>query len=226
MNYYSAFLWEKNGRDINEDSLSINQVMINGQPLLMGVVCDGIGSLSDGELASSFVVSSLKTQFKISGRERNLTLRRIESAICRQLYSCHEELKQRNTGTTVCVVIIYKKQSAFLCIGDSRIYAGRKKLKLLSRDTVDNNGRLTAAIGVGTYKGIQRKYRRFGKNTMVLLCTDGFYRRNEAVITEKNCFMLRKCEDRVKDSLRIIYENAVEKGEKDNASAVAIWRER
>lgn len=225
MNYYSAFLWEKNGRDVNEDSLSINQVIINGHPLLMGVICDGIGSLLNGEMASSYVVSCLKSSFDRAGREKNITLSRLVHIVSRQLYCCHEELKQRNTGTTVCVTIVYKKRAAFIWMGDSRIYSGKRKLRLISKDAVDNNGRLTAAIGVGIYKGVTRKYGRFRKGMMVLMCTDGFYRRNENEICEENCFMLRKSEERVKAALQIIYEDGLGKGERDNASAVAIWRE-
>lgn len=224
MEYYTEFLWEKNARDTNEDSLAINQVLINGNPLLMAVVCDGIGSLSDGELASSYVVGCLKAQFDLAGRERKMTLRRLEHRLCRCLFQCHEELLNRNTGTTVCAVLIYGRRAILISMGDSRIYMGNGKMRLMTKDTADDKGRLTAAIGVGNYKGIQKKKRIIKTSTRILICSDGFYRRNEEKICNGSYFGGRKNEDQMRTVLEEIYSDGVNKGEKDNASAVAIWR--
>lgn len=224
MEYFTNYIWERNGREINEDSLAINQVMINNQPLLMGVVCDGIGSLEEGELASSFVVSCLKNQFEKAGKRGDVTLRKLGHVLCRELYSCHEALKQRNTGTTVSIVIIYKTKMRTLSVGDSRIYAGKRKMKLLTKDTSDNQGRLTAAIGVGKYKRIKWNRGHFGGKSRVLLCSDGFYRRNQKIICRTDFFGGRIGEQEMKERLETINAEGVVKGERDNASAVIIWR--
>lgn len=224
MEYLTEYLWEKNGRETNEDSLSINQVMINNQPLLMGVVCDGIGSLENGEFASSYVVSSLKTQFENAGKTADISLRKIGHELCRELYICHEELKSKNTGTTVCVVVIYKNRAMFLCIGDSRIYLGRKRMRIASRDDADNMGRLTAAIGVGSYKKVRWRYRRIWRDMKILLCSDGFYKRNHMFICSHGCFESKYTENDMQNKLKEINAQGLKKGERDNASAVIIWR--
>lgn len=224
MEFLSDYIWERNGREINEDSLAINQVMINNMSLIMAVVCDGIGSLDDGELASSFVVSSLKNEFDKAGKRGNITLGKLKHILSRELYNCHESLKSRNTGTTVSLVIIYKNRMMYLWIGDSRIYMGKKKMKQITKDMVDDKGRLTAAIGVGTYKRIHWKSKHLGRKAKILLCSDGFYKRNHKQICSNDFGRNGMGEQEMHELLERINADGVVKGERDNASAVIIWR--
>lgn len=226
MEYFSEFLWEKNARETNEDSLVIRQVIVNGHPLVMAVVCDGIASLPRGEMASSYVVSCLKAIVEdIAGGSRP-NLRRIRHGLSRQLYSCHRLLNERGMGTTVCLAVIYKNRELLMQSGDSRIYVGSLKLKPVTRDHSDERGRLTRAIGVGEYKKIFSESRIFRKNEMLLLCSDGFYRRNEKLIENfaHNCRY--ETEEEYKGKLYEIYNHGVANGEKDNCSAVVIWRKK
>ena len=224
MEFLSNYIWKKNVRETNEDSLSIKQVVINGKTLLMAIVCDGIGSLPEGELSSSFVVSSLKAQFEQVGRHRKNSLKTISHLLSRQLYSCHEELKERGMGTTACVVVVQGRRAVAISVGDSRIYIGRRKMKQISRDTVDARGRLTAAIGVGSYKGLQQRRLRIRKDCKILICTDGFYRRNEEIVGSFGGLLKKRNEEAIEEVLTTINNWGREKGEKDNASAIAIWR--
>jgi len=226
MEYCTEFLWKKNKREINEDALSINQVVINNSPLLLAVVCDGIGSLSDGELASSMVVSSLKTVFEGIRKDRNPSIKKISHKISRQLYECHIQLQEINTGTTVCLALIYKNRVCFISMGDSRIYKGKGRLKQISHDMVDRRGRLTAAIGVGTYKGIKAVKRNIRKGEYIVLCTDGFYRRNNYALCQPYCFRINMSEEMLREKLESMNNSGTMQGEQDNASAIVICRKK
>ncbi|MCR5800240.1 MAG: protein phosphatase 2C domain-containing protein [Lachnospiraceae bacterium] len=223
MQLFSEFLWEKNAREINEDSLAINQVVMGGKPLLMAVVCDGIGSLPQGETASSFVVARMKKMFDDIDRNRQPKMRRLRHGIGRQLYYCHEQMAKLGYGTTISMLIIYDRRAMVISLGDSRIYAGYKgkRLKQITTDTCDGKGRLTCAVGVGPYVGFKEKIMRIEAGSIFLLCTDGFYRRNDRNIREQSYNGLHNEEDwRIK--LEEMYRYAVEHGEKDNATGIVV----
>lgn len=48
-----------NGRDSNQDSYLLKEEEICGQQILMAAMCDGMGGLSRGEIASGYIVGSL-----------------------------------------------------------------------------------------------------------------------------------------------------------------------
>lgn len=52
-----------NGRDSNQDSYLLKEEEICGQQILMAVMCDGMGGLSRGEIASGYIVGSLDRWF-------------------------------------------------------------------------------------------------------------------------------------------------------------------
>lgn len=225
MEYYSEFLWERNDREVNEDSLAINQVVLGNRTLLMAVVCDGIGSLPDGEVAGSYVVGCMKGLFEGIRRDRVPGLSRIKSAIGRQLYSCHETLKERGMGTTLCLAVVLDRKVLLIHAGDSRIYLGNDRLKQVGRDHADSSGRLMRAIGVGPYRKMDYCIKRLGKKSRILLCTDGFYKRVEKELGSKGCFERHATEEERYLELRRLYEKSKQRGEKDNSSAVYIWQE-
>lgn len=225
MEYYSEFLWERNDREVNEDSLAINQVVLGNRTLLMAVVCDGIGSLPEGEVAGSYVVSCMKTLFEGLRRDRIPRLSGIKNAIGRQLYSCHETLKEKGMGTTVCIVVIYDRKALFIHTGDSRIYVGKDKLRQVGNDHADEKGRLVRAIGIGPYRKMDYSIKRLGKNSRILICTDGFYKRIDKELQTGGCFSRHATEAERYGELRKMYEKAKQRGEKDNSSAVYIWQE-
>ena len=225
MEYYSEFIWERNDREVNEDSLAINQVVLGNRTLLMAVLCDGIGSLPEGEIAGSYVVSSMKTLFEGLRKDRNPRLSAIKNAIGRQLYSCHETLRERGIGTTVCMVVIYDRKALFIHAGDSRIYLRKEKFRQIGRDHTDEAGRLVRAIGVGQYRKMDYCIKRLGKKHSILICTDGFYKRIDKELKRGNCFLRHATEEERYAELRRMYETAKQRGEKDNSSAVYIWQE-
>ena len=85
MEFFCNFIWEKGFREKNEDSLCVRQITQNGRIYLLAAVCDGIGGLSQGENASSYVVSGMITAFqKMVKRSAKLSSRKIRNLFYRQ----------------------------------------------------------------------------------------------------------------------------------------------
>lgn len=225
MEYYSEFLWERNDREVNEDSLAINQVVLGNKTLLMAVICDGIGSLPDGEIAASYVVGCMKSMFEGIRKDRIPKLKRLKNAIGFRLYSCHETLKEKGIGTTVCIAVIYDRKCLLIHTGDSRIYMGKDKMKPVGEDHSDASKRLTRAIGIGDYRKMDYCIKHLSKKSRILLCSDGFYRRNDKAIRSRSCFKEHVTEEERFLELKEMYDRAKALGEKDNSSAIIIWSE-
>ena len=52
MQFLSEIYWDRGARESNQDSVSLQQVSIRGKRAVMALVCDGIGGLEQGEIAS------------------------------------------------------------------------------------------------------------------------------------------------------------------------------
>jgi protein phosphatase len=94
------------------------------------VLCDGVGGIAKGEVASKFVANSLVK--KMEGINQSL----ISVALVQELiYQVQTELNLYLTnrpdcygmGTTLCTVFISEKEVIFAHIGDSRIYFVKPK---------------------------------------------------------------------------------------------------
>lgn len=191
MEYYSNFIWEKNERKINEDSLCIKQIDKEGKSYLLAVVCDGIGGLAQGENASSFVTECLGREFvRLLEEKRKPTMGQMKRAILRQIYKCHRIVKaygrekEIRLGTTVSVVLICKKRGFFFHVGDSGIYKGKARLKRITGIHHGPNGTLQQAVGCGNSLRIETGKFRMKRNSVLLLCSDGFYKKAEQNICQ------------------------------------------
>lgn len=223
MKINSEFLWEKNQKETNEDALCICHVNYNKEPLILAAVCDGVGGLPNGENASSLVISNIKRLFYQLPRSSSINLSKLSTLFCRCLFSCHQEIN--NGGTTLCMVLIYKKKCLIISYGDSRLYIGKNRLKPFTPAHTDKSGKLTHALGIGIFKKPFTSIRHIGRKTVLLLCTDGFYRRTHELITRNKYFAHCSSEEEWLSVLQNIYFVSVNRGEKDNSTAIAIWRE-
>ena len=63
MRFTSEVYWDKGERILNEDSISLQEVRVKGEKVVFAVVCDGIGGLDYGEVASGFVTERMTEWF-------------------------------------------------------------------------------------------------------------------------------------------------------------------
>jgi len=185
----------------------------------MAIICDGVGGLDDGEFASGFVTNNIKHYFDRLDRSRKIRLSILKKNITRIIYTCHEALS--GCATTICMLIIYGKRGFIISCGDSRAYIGRRRLSPATNDDLDSFGRLTSSIGFGQFQRPKSKNFNLYFNDTVLICSDGFYRKNEYLIAS-NPFASCIDDSSIKIQLENMYAAAVNNGESDNASAIVV----
>ena len=233
MNFISEIYWDKGERDINQDSVSLQEVRIKGEKVMFALICDGIGGLWGGEEASGFVTERMTEWFykdALTMIRKKKRRKRIEKAGLRALYSCNEEMRQfgkekgMKFGTTVTMMILKGRHYFLWHSGDTRAYlvtAGRKQ-KRMKRLTVDSRT-LIRCIGSFEWKkpDVQNGYLK--KKSVILLCTDGFRNRiEEGKIEEAMQPGLLHSREQIYMRLKEIAEYVKRRGEKDNITAIAI----
>ena len=140
-------------KNVNQDALLIKQAKVKGiGNICMGVLCDGMGGLSCGEVASSAFVNRMDTWFKtefpnmitdINATEPLLgkgcedpaakLLSHVEGHWKKLVLEMNEKLKEYGNsngirlGTTVVAIIIIGESYMTMNVGDSRAYKFDKK---------------------------------------------------------------------------------------------------
>ena len=222
---FCGYLWEKGGRDKNQDSLAFWYMKRGKCHKVMAVVCDGIGGLEQGEQASSYVVRQLINWYMTEGYK--LSLKKQKKMLQQLCFQTHMELQNYgkensiHLGTTIAVVLVENKKMSWFYTGDCRIYLlKRGKVKKLTKEHHDKKGNLNRAIGVGEWYLLSGAGKRLRKKDRILVCTDGFYRNLD--MKELRIWNKRKVEsnshaDRM---LKQIFHKKISVGEEDNISAL------
>jgi len=151
--------------------------------LTVAIVCDGVGSATEGAQAAKRTTQHLMNNFKIRPKTWS-----IEKAIKSFIASINSILYQESQinyesselVTTLTIVVIQGNKLYGANVGDSRVYLHRKgKLNQLSYDhAMDEEGYenvLTQAIGID--KEVEPYYfeNLVEKDDKILLCSDGLY---------------------------------------------------
>lgn len=234
-----------NVRKVNQDNVLVLRGKIGKDECSLLVVADGMGGLLKGELASHIVVEMFKNWWDRDLKEivnNNINLNIIKNSIevtieniNRQIYSFQEN--NILTGTTLCLIFIYKKEYILCCVGDSRIYTGNKDN--LTQISVDHTwcegeiaagrmergdeinhkmkGVLISALGVKMNYMLQSEIGTL-KNDYILLCTDGFY----SYINKNNFFQYIKNSKDCQTILENAKQEILSRGANDNLTAVLL----
>ena len=151
------------------------------------VVCDGVGGLPKGDLASKTAVKSILKTFK------NNNSHTIQSRLQNCMHSAQESVKKVDSdkiGTTVAACIIEANNVHASWCGDSRIYHLRKnRVMWISKDhnvlhDILNKGKVNKKIlkhsqSLNRFFGLNTKnlseYHSFNtlKRDKILICSDG-----------------------------------------------------
>ncbi|MFM6367106.1 MAG: PP2C family protein-serine/threonine phosphatase, partial [Dolichospermum sp.] len=119
----------------NEDNYGVRQQQLsNTETMILGVVADGMGGMSQGELASKIAVKTvlekpIPNEFKTVEQRNEWLISLFEKAnesVANQV---------RDGGTTLSVILAISKQLMIAHVGDSRIYLLRKgEIRQISED--------------------------------------------------------------------------------------------
>lgn len=246
MKFIAEVYWDRGSREVNQDSISLQEVSAGGKRVLFAAVCDGIGGLWQGETASGFVTERMTEWFykeALPMLEKGKSRKKIVNAGLRVLNDCNEELGQfagredKKLGTTVTAVLIKESRFCFWHSGDTRLYrigrsfgarVGRKGRKPLIRLTSDHTAdarTLIQCIGCFAWKRPDVGHGILKKGETLLICSDGFRNRiSEAKIGEALQGKELDTREVFEVRLREIAEYVKRHGEKDNISAVVIRR--
>ncbi len=123
-------------RKVNQDALLIKTALYRNDKIIFAVVCDGMGGLSSGEMASAYVIKKLSEWFDnnfsaiIKKDISDMTIFEIRQDLDKYLHLLNDDLNmyasKNNTmlGTTVTafIVIPFIKKIIIAHAGDSRLY--------------------------------------------------------------------------------------------------------
>jgi protein phosphatase len=189
-------------REYQEDALFVSETKSFSDKeaaLMLGVVCDGMGGMADGALASNTAVNIVQREFQ--ARETIEDIQQfIRATIVLANQQVHTQTKGRGGSTLVMAVIDHNKLY-WGSVGDSRIYILRKgEIAQLTRDhnysltLMEQVGRqeiseqearadpkkdaLISFIGMDSLEIIDVSPSPFTLETgdVVLLCSDGLYK--------------------------------------------------
>lgn len=194
----------------NQDSLLVKHGKGNQEEVLMAVICDGMGGLSKGELASATVIREFSKWFDeelpfelhhldmhVIGEKWSLHLKELNRKISK--YAQEEYIKM---GTTFTGVLFAGQKYLVVHVGDTRFYqidSSMKQLTLdqtfVAREIIRGNmtkeqakkdkrrNMLLQCIGASEYVEPQILHGTIQKGAY-MLCSDGF--RHE--ITEREMY--------------------------------------
>lgn len=223
-----------NFRENNEDSIYYDEKIADGIPLCFAVVCDGIGGMKDGEIASRFIAERLRVWFdSIEAYSGDF------SRLCNSLLQCvnrinsliieRTKVEDIQTGSTIAAVLAADNEYFALNVGDSRIYHVSKKVSLISKDDVvivnvsadKYRSKLSQCIGNAQNIYVNTTADTLNVGDAFIICSDGLYKH----ITDGKLKSLTKWVKNEKACCKnadAMIEYVKKKGERDNISVVII----
>ncbi len=233
MNYIAAAISEEgNRKTVNQDALMIKSRMTALGNICMGVICDGMGGLTEGEVASAHVIKRLSEWFYL----QTGAMKRFDKMLFyleRELHHISGEILEYGrtggfaVGTTATVFLTTGKQFGILHVGDTRVYRITKKygvhVSQLTNDHSVNDYMLTQSVGAVETIVPDVIRGRIQRNELFLLCTDGFRHKNSPADLKRglNPEGIRNGND-LEKKLRVYVDRARGLGENDDISVLAI----
>lgn len=226
-------------RESNQDSYAAG-TFENGDT--WAIVCDGMGGVSGGQVASSICVEKTVDAIK-RGYRNKMSVRAIRnllnSAICAANSAVFEESQKDKSlsgmGTTIVAAIVTRGMAIVAHVGDSRAYILSDKITCVTKDHslvqyLFDSGKITAdemkthpdrniitrAVGIMSFVDVEFDVVDINDGDKILLCTDGL---NGSVADDDIFEVLKTCDEKSSEKL---IEKAIESGSRDNITAVLI----
>ena len=232
-------------RDYNQDAYTIQVARTCIGDMYMCVVCDGVGGLNKGEIASASVVTAFSDWFK----NRLPDFLDNPSDLFNRVHTSWEILiselnaklraygQQQNLhmGTTVSALFVAGDKALVLQVGDSRVYQYRQnKLCYRTKDQTlaqrefdagnisyeqlltDKRAHVLLQC-VGSSARLSAEYSMVDcyKNDTFIVCSDGFYRH----LSNDDMVMLSKA-DASRKTLQLLVNLVKSRKETDNITSV------
>lgn len=216
-------------KNVNQDSCYIGTKTVRNQEACLMVMCDGVGGLSEGEIASRSVTAMFDKWF--NDKESDIMFNNFEALKWKWAEMIRDinhglldygRQKQIQLGTTLTAVLMYDGMYYAAHIGDSRFYIISDSVNQISEDqTVNGSHVLLQCVGV-TLNPIPSYYSgEVIPDSTVLLCSDGFVHKleeNEMLnkLNSRNCNSQKAIEERLTELIKL----DMSRGETDNITAL------
>lgn len=239
-------------KDTNQDSVLIKQAAYDGGEVLMAVICDGMGGLSNGELASATVIRAFSKWFdeelpfelesidlSVIGGKWSLLLKDLNVKIIDATKSyCRSGDRM---GTTFTGILFIDDKYVIAHVGDSRAYQIGSSVNQLTTDQTFVAREISR--GTMTLEQAMNDKRRnmllqcVGASDVVepqiiigkaevgayMLCSDGFrHEISESEMYESLNPINLMNKNAMHSNARYLIEQVKTRGEKDNISVVLI----
>lgn len=239
-------------RKVNQDFYCIHSAETIIGRVVLAVVCDGMGGLSEGEYASQTMVGQLQRWFDTElprivqeGIESNalrVSLEKILETHNDYLIQYGEE-KGIKVGTTISALLLVPGKYFYIHVGDSRIYQIKKReiqqitndhskvmqevrMGLITPTQAERDTRknqLTQCIGVRGSIRPDFSEGEVGKKCTFLLCSDGFVHQITSKEIWKNLRPNKvKNNEQLEEKISELVKLNKERMETDNITAVAV----
>lgn len=237
-------------KETNQDALLVLHAQTpQDEEIVLAAICDGVGGLKMGELASAVVVQELRKWFC----ERMPVLckdpdpeHQIFTEWAQLIEDVHEALKTFSEekgfrlGTTVEILLLLHGRYYICHVGDCRVYSITEEFSQLTKDhsvvqqEIDA-GRLTPeqarrdsrqnllwqCVGAGKVLNPDFLYGEITPGQSFLLCCDGFRRRITEEEMERLCRTPGK-EEKMAAALEKVTQLCERRGETDNITSILI----
>ncbi len=240
-------------RSTNQDSMLIKHASVDGYEILLAVICDGMGGLSKGELASATVIREFSKWFdeelpfeletvdtQIIGEKWSLMLKALNAKILD--YSAYYRLE--GVGTTFSGILFIDDQYVIGHVGDTRIYRIDSSVSQLTTDQTvvarairrgemteeqakhdKRRNTLLQCVGASKVLDPQILYGRAEKGAY-MICSDGFRHEisEEEIYESLNPINLMN-KKAMHNNAKYLIEQVKKRNEKDNISVLLIKAE-
>lgn len=236
MRMYSGYASHTgNTREINQDAVFLDYVEKKGQYFALGAVCDGIGGMERGELASAMIIGEVRKWFKevntwldINTTNPAVLFAHLKDAaeIWNEKICDFKNQEDIRMGTTMSLLLILRDTYYIVHVGDSRIYRyhedGMEQLTMdacVARAT--SGGRfknyLDNFMGKSRELWFQSLEGKVRPGDMFLFCTDGLYHYLTTQDLE-NVYQENRKKQELCDSCERLANTMISRGETDNIS--------
>lgn len=237
-------------RPTNEDSLCVKKGHYNDIPVVLAAVCDGMGGLDKGGLASATVVKALSRWYeeKLPAMLEDGDRQRIKQSIkdladkLNKQIGQYGEASRLRLGTTLCAMLIIGDEYILINIGDSRTYLLSDGVRQLTKDQTfvqreldmgtltpeqarahPKRNMLLQCIGASKQISPEISFGSINPGEKYLLCTDGF---RHYITNDELYSMFGQSDNASEADMRERIDRAIslvmQRGEKDNITAVIV----
>lgn len=253
MEYIAAYHTDVGiSKKTNQDSLAIKVVETSKGKVAFAIVCDGMGGLSKGELASKEVIMAFSDWFDNTliddinnqGFNEETLVGQWNDIIQTQNKRLGEYGEKNNLmlGTTVSAILLFNDEYYIVHVGDSRIYCMTDKVLQLTKDQTFiareiAAGRMTEEQAktdprrsvllqcVGASQVVEPEFVKGHtlKNAVYMLCSDGFrHQISEQEMLDKIGPGAVKTDQDIEFGCRYLTETVKSRKESDNITVAVI----